>query len=172
MAESSLFYYGTEVAVGAVRQLTLTWTISGALTFVESPISHASILVYDGSNPSQADIDAFLGTSGEFDATAFDSAAIGPGATTETNMGLIVNMAGQAKSVHGFEFVSSSSQADLAHYSVGTPVSSLTVGDITPTNKGQIQVGSQGNIALKGKLSNFNTLNIGSLFMKIYWQPK
>lgn len=98
MASTSLFYYSPELGQTIPYELTLAYTISAAETISPSPMNHASYTTF-GAISSQSVIDDFLGTEDEFDYQAFNAQAMGTDC-----MGIIVNMQGQARSVHGFNF--------------------------------------------------------------------
>lgn len=133
MASTSLFYYSPELGQTIPYELTLCYSISAAETVSPTPMNHATLTTF-GAIASQSVIDDFLGTTDEFNYLAFNAQAMGT-----DSMGIIVNMFGQAKSVHGFNFTSSAAgvvvagsagTATATSISVASAAHGLVVGDV------------------------------------------
>lgn len=164
MAESSLFYYSSEVASASLRELALVWRVTGAAPALPAkvPANNASLIFPTGAHPTQVEINAFLGTTDEFLDTQFDAAAIPP-----AWIGGIVNMDGQAAEVAGA----------VAYYSpaVGTEefaVMTAETLEISSAAAASVQLGADGNLAFKVSLPNISTGTSGTLIVKVLWQPK
>ena len=124
MAQSSLFYYSPDVADSALRKTTFRLDFTTpAPTLILVPHSNAMLQASGdlGLHPTQAEIDAFLGTTNEFLEAQF---AVTP-LPTEWH-GLIIDMQGQAKDVHGLEFQATNG-ASMDVRAIGHKVTSLTL---------------------------------------------
>jgi uncharacterized protein (UPF0261 family) len=163
----SLAYYNEVLGKGAPRRLTLIHEITGAVTVAARPLAAATASLPMFGATTQAVIDAFLGTTSEFDYLAFDATSLGADA-----MGLIVNMKGQAADVISFE--SRCYSASL--YTTLVTRSALKSSALTNTSlTTQLALGSQGNIALKidwGNTPDFDGLTSGCIITDIWWVSK
>ena len=173
MAESSLFYYGAEIAKASVRELILVLEgASNAVTITSlftRPRANAVLLSYQGDFVSQEEIDDFLGTSSEFTATQFDGTAL----PVASDVGVIINMEGQAADVYAVE-VATGDLADAAAVAnlqpqIGEAVTALPAAAVTGA---QVQVGDQGNMALVFQ-GGAPMLALGSrCVIRVLWSPK
>lgn len=178
MAESSLFYYGAEIAKASVRELILVLEgASDAVTITSlftRPRANAVLLSYQGDFVSQDEIDDFLGTSSEFTASQFDGTAL----PVASDVGVIINMEGQAADVYAVQTV----VGNLSNASMDPPPGTLTwqpqLGEAVTTlpaaavTGAQVQVGSQGNIALVFQ-GGAPMLATGSrCVIRVLWSPK
>ena len=161
MASTSLYYYGQELAQAIPYDLTLAYSISASRTVSPSPQSHASLITFGAL--TQAQIDNYLGTTSEFLAAQFDGASMGA-----ESFGVLVNMLGQGKSVHGFESHAALLAGTTVVQSLGSSVTTLTSSAVA----NQIAVGSSGNIAMKFSITGFDALTTGSLIVRALWFPK
>ena len=167
MSGSSLMPFNEVFIKGVPRQLTLIYEITGAVTVAARPLAGASASLPLFAASTQAAIDAFLGTSSEFDYLAFDATSMGADA-----MGLIINMKGQAADVVGFEATCYSGSG------LTTAVTRTALKSTTLTNTSlatEIAVGADGNIALKidwGNTPDFDALTAGKINVVIQWISK
>jgi hypothetical protein len=162
MSGPSLMYYQPQLGLVNPQTLSLVWTITGAgaSTMV---VPNSAVLSTYGAIASQSVIDSFLGTSGEFPVAAFDATSMGADA-----FGVIINMAGQARSVVGMmAYVASGADTVFR----GAPSGTLTASTLETA----VQVGADGNIALKvsfGNTPDFDGLTSGIIKIDVLWVPK
>lgn len=160
----SMMPYNPVLTQGVGRLLTLNWKITAAKTVSALPIAGgaASMVVFDAI-AAQSTIDNFLGTTNEFLISQFDATAMGANAT-----GIIVNMAGQAADLVGFESVLYYTTTLPGDTNIVRSINaSTTLTASTMTN--ECAVGAYGNIALKMSWSGtIDALTSGWIVAKIY----
>lgn len=174
----SLAYYSSEVADASVYELTLCFEPKVASTtqagIVSLPATNACMIAWTDAaspgpytnffHPTQAQIDAFLGTSSEFTEAKFNATVI----DDYSAVGIIVNMEGQCKDVVGVTAMHLDA-LDVPDYQVGLDRALVS----TALAASQIQVGADGNIGLQLKMtSQVANAATGLLVVKILWQPK
>ncbi len=154
-----IFYLNEKHAKSQARFITFTFQITAAKTIVPYPRGQDCLTAFDAL--TQAQIDAYLGTSSEFLVTQFDATSMGVDA-----FGGIINMAGQAGLVISCD-VTSKTGAGLATQVVsssfggtGLAASSLTAG---------CALGANGNIAFRGVMTGVDALTSGIITVTIKW---
>ena len=171
----SLAYYSSEVADASMYELTMAFVpqtaAAGVAGIKQLPANNATLLAWtDGvvtysNHPSQSEIDGFLNTTNEFTANKFDGTVI----TTTSDVGIIVNMLGQAKAVHGVTAMHLS-DADIQDYQIGIDRALVDGGALAVSN---IQVGAEGNIGIQLKFTGAAVNAAGGLVVvKVLWEPK
>ena len=122
-----------------------------------------ALVAYDnGSAPSQADIDALLGSTNEFvQATVFGSTALGTDA-----LAMILDCEGQIASVSGIELRSVLGTTQAAQ--IGPK---LTLANTLPDNP-RVQVSALGNIGIQLVLSGLDAATSGLLLIRIHCELK
>lgn len=158
----SLAYYSSVLGSADVYEMTFAFVTSASRVSTPSPPSNAFLNTTPGLT-SQATIDDFLGTTNEFLLAQFDGVSMG----TDT-FGLIVDMKGQCKSVHGAHLMVAPIAGQTVLHSLQSPVATLS----SSTISNQVAVGANGNIGLKCLATGYNGINDGVIFVKILWQPK
>ncbi len=161
MADTNLFYWNEKFGKTQVRELQLQWQITGAKAVSHRPIGQPTLVAFDAI-ASQSTIDDFLGTTNEFLIADFDATAMGADA-----FACIINMAGQAAYVAGFEI----------HCYSGTGGSTLVTraayeSSLSGSLETAIELGANGNIAFKvdfGNTPDFDALTDGYIVAKVYW---
>ncbi len=139
----------------------LAWKITAAVT-VSKQLEGQPTLEAFGAIASQAVIDAFLGTTSEFDYLAFDATALNADV-----MGVILDMKGQCRKVlwmtaacySGTDLVDSVFRGD--HESSTLTASTLDT---------EVAVGANGNVAFKvdfGNSPDFDNLTAGLILVEL-----
>lgn len=140
------------------QSIDLIYIPTGAKAGKFAPLAPRALLAYDnGSAPSQAQVDALLGTSSEFvAATVFGSTALGTDA-----LAFVLDCEGQVAAVHSIEIrsVLGTTQAEQ----IGAPV---TLTDTLPANP-RVQLGASGNLAVQAVLSGLDAATAGVLLISI-----
>ena len=155
-----LFYLNEKHAKTQARFLTYTFQITAAKTVVAYPRGAEILPTFDAL--TQAQIDAYLGSTNEFLATQFDATAMGTDA-----FGGIINMYGQAGLVATCDVVSKTGTglATIVNSSSFGPVSGLAASSLTAG----VAVSSLGNIAFRGVLTGVDALTSGIITVTIKW---
>lgn len=164
MADTSLFYWNEKFGKTQLRELQLQWKITAAKTVSSLPVGQPVLVAFDAI-ASQTTIDNFLGTTNEFLIADFDATAMGADA-----FACIINMAGQAAYVSGFEICCYSGSGNTDQVRRGAYESSLS-GSLETA----IELGAEGNIAFKvdfGNTPDFDALTDGYIVAKVYWISK
>jgi hypothetical protein len=157
-------YWNDQVELGQCVETTLMWKITSgpAVSNLSGPVALTSF----GAVASQAVIDAFLGTTSEFDYLAFDATSLGA-----DTFAAIVNMGGQVQDLVAFEWSCFSSAA-------ATSVTRKWYSSATLTNTSLVTQGAKGadgNVAFKvdfGNSPDFDALSDGIITLKFYWHAK
>ncbi len=168
MSETSLFLYQDKFGRTQPRVLHLLWKITGAVTVVPVPIG-VPVLTTFGAISAQSTIDNFLGTTSEFNYLAYDATSMGTDA-----MGVIVNMAGQARRVDGVIARTYSGTGGATVYQAGAWANGITATTLeTAAACGySSSIAGSGNIAVKvnfAQTGSFDSLTSGFIQMDIYW---
>lgn len=164
---TSLVYYSSQVAEADVYTLSLVLEIESAGIPVGSPRNSAQFS-FTNALTAQSQVDNFLGTTGEFDYTVFTGTAMQDG--TEKSVGMLINMDGQCKAVHGFSMIAAASPGTTVFQGKGV---SQTLSNASQIN--QIQVGAEGNIGLMTSdigLTAAWAAGTVNLHIDIHWSPK
>lgn len=158
---TGLFYWNEKFGKTEPRKTTIVYKITGAKTAVQLPVGGPADLTFDGYT-TQAQIDNFLGTTNEFLVADLDSTAVGA-----DSIAVLINMEGQAAYVAALEAKCYSS----------TGGSTLVTrawyeADLTTSVETAVELGSEGNIALKvnfGNTPDFDALTDGLIILDVYW---
>jgi hypothetical protein len=159
----SLTYWNERVQMSQPRKLTLLFTITGAKAVTD--LGRSPTLVSFDTAWTQAQIDAHLGTSSEFNYLAFDSTAVGADVFSG-----IVNMSGQCAEVYGM--------VARCYSASNTVVTRQCEDAATLTNSTlatEIAKGANGNVAFKvdfGNTPDFDGLTAGTIEIEILWRSK
>ena len=162
MSDTSLFNYQEKFGRTQPRVLRLNWKITDAVTIVPVPLG-VPVLTTFSAISAQATIDAFLGTTSEFNYLAFDATSMGT-----DGFGVIVDMKGQAARVDGFKCTVYSGTDFSVPYAVGAWNAGITAS----TLESACAKGANGNIAVKCSFTqsgNVDSLTAGFIQMEIYW---
>lgn len=162
MKSVSLMNYSEKIQRGESRCLDLIFGITAAKTATElqsMPVLHT----FDALS-SQAQIDAYLGTTNEFLLAAFDATSMGTGA-----FGGIVDLGGQAAKVVAIEVHSYDTGAQLVVPKAAAASSALTSSSLQSI---QVALGANGNIAFKCTQTGIDAVTDGLIQVKIYWKAK
>ena len=165
MADTSLFYWNQKFGKTQPRELKFIWDITGAKAVSTVPIGAPVLTAFDAI-AAQATIDDFLGTVDEFLIVDFDGTAMGADA-----FACIINMAGQAQALCGFEIECFSSTGG----STLVTRASLNEGLTASTLETACELGADGNIAFKvdfGNSPDFDGLTAGMIVATVYWISK
>lgn len=165
MADTGLFYWNEKFGKTQQRVLHLQWQITAAKTVSTLPMGTPVLTAFDAL-ASQAVIDNFLGTSSEFTLAQFDATSMGADA-----FGCIVNMAGQALALTGFEISCYSGSGLTTEVRRASLASGLT----DSTLETALGLGANGNLAFKvdfGNTPDFDALTAGYIVAKVYWISK
>lgn len=164
-AATSLYYYNDQLGKVDPRQTELWLSISGAKTSAMVVPNSVALTGYDAAAfPSQAAIDAFLGTTNEFLLAAFDSTSMGTDA-----FALIVNMQGQVKTLVSAQIVTYTGTA-------GVTASSLTMANSSALTSSslssQAAKGANGNVAVRTVVSGMDGFTSGLIKVVLNWISK
>lgn len=174
--DQAIFYSNEKHGKTQPRYLEYTFQITAAKTVVAFPRGAEILPSFDAL--TQAQIDAYLGTTSEFLVTQFDTTSMGTDA-----FGGLINMTGgivsqgasspsyfqpqgQAASVISCE-ITSMTGAGLA-----TRVQSASFGPtgLAPTSlTAGCALGANGNIAFRGVLTGLDALTSGLILVRIGW---
>lgn len=160
---TSLTYWNEKAQSSQPRCLKLMFTITAAKTVTDLGKS-PTMTTFDTAF-TQAQIDAHLGTSSEFNYLAYDSTAVGADV-----FGGVVNMSGQVAEVY--------SMVARCYSASNTVVTRQCEDSSTLTNSTlatEIAKGSSGNVAFKvdfGNTPDFDGLTAGTIEIEIYWRSK
>jgi hypothetical protein len=164
MANStSLTYWNARLQSAEPRTLKLLFTITAAKTVTDT-LRSPTMTTFDTAF-TQAQIDAHLGTSSEFDYLAFDSTAVGADV-----FGGVVNMSGQCAEVY--------SMTARCYSASNTLVTRQVEDSATLTNSTlatEVAKGANGNIAFKvdfGNTPDLDALTAGTIEIEILWRSK
>lgn len=164
MAEPGIFLYQDKFGKTQPRELFFNWKITGAVTVVSLPVAVASVAyVTFGAIAAQSTIDNFLGTTAEFNYLAFDATSMGTDA-----MGIIINMAGQAKRLDAFSIAAYSGSGFATVYQAGAWNNGIT----NTTLETACALGANGNIAVKvdfHQSGSFDSLTSGNIQLRVLW---
>lgn len=174
--DQSIFYTNEKHGKTQARYLTYTFQITAAKTVVPFPRGSEILPVFDAL--TQAQIDAYLGTAGEFTAAQFDATSMGTDA-----FGGLINMTGgvvsqganplsfaqpqgQAAQVISCEITTKSGTGLATRVFSGSfGPSGLTASSLTAG----CAVGANGNIAFRGVLTGLDALTSGLITVVIGW---
>lgn len=158
MATPSYILANDALARHQKASIDLIYIPTGAKAGKFAALAPQALVAYDSAGaPSQAQIDALLGTSSEFVAsTVFGSTALGTDA-----IAMVLDCNGQIAAVHSIEIKSvlGTTQASA----LGAPVA-LT--DVLPVNP-RVQLGASGNLALQAVLTGLDAATAGVLLISI-----
>jgi len=143
--------------------IDLMYSVTGAKAGSFVQLAPRALVAYDnGTAPTQADIDALLGSTNEFvQATVFGSTALGTNA-----IALILDCDGQIAAVNGIEIRSVLGTTQAAQ--VGP---SVAIADTLPTNP-RVAVSALGNLAIQAVLSGLDAATTGLLLIRIHCELK
>lgn len=159
-------YWNDAVEQGQPVETKLFLSIAGTGSAVTlTSLSGPAVFPITDAAPTQATIDAFLGTTGEIDLLAFDSTAI----ATDT-FGVIVNMGGQVKDLIAARVESNSGTAGVTE--VVNVMLPTAAGLTDSTNASELAKGANGNVALRSVMTGFDALTGGVITITLYWMSK
>jgi hypothetical protein len=163
MATPSLIFKNDALARHQKAYIDLMYSVTGAKAGKFVALPPRALVAYDnGSAPSQADIDALLGSTNEFvQATVFGSTALGTDA-----IALILDCDGQVASVSGIEIKSVLGTTQAAQ--IGAPVA---LADTLPANP-RVAVSALGNIGVQAVLTGLDAATSGLLLIRIHCDLK
>lgn len=159
----SLTYWNERVQMSQPRVLKLWFTITAAKTVTD--LGRSPTMTTFDTAFTQAEIDAHLGTSSEFNYLAFDSTAVGADV-----FGGVINMSGQCAEVYGMVARCYSASNTIVTRQCEDS-STLTASTLAT----EIAKGSSGNIAFKvnfGNTPDFDALTAGTIEIEILWRSK
>lgn len=177
MAGPGLIYMNEQI-YQREDELIIKLKITGAGTQTLLPLNNSAVLAFQtAAVPTQAAIDAFLGSSSEFLAAQFNATSIGVDA-----LGLLVNMSGQKSGVTSLTANPNTNSAQassvLAYearmYSGSQGATIVQEGAVSGTLASTsltagVQGGSCGNIGVRAVLSGLNALTSGLIVVRIHW---
>ncbi len=163
MSQASLMHWQDQFNKGITRCDSFIWSITGAAASILVPAQSGVLSTYGAL--TQAQIDAFLGSTTEINYLAYDATAMGADA-----FGAIFNFNGQ---------VASLSQVVATCYSASnTIVTREMPTSTTLTNSSlttEAAVTSLGNVGVKvdfGNTPDFDGLTAGRIRLDLYWVSK
>ena len=163
MSQASLMFWQDQYNKGLVRQSKFIWNITGAAASILVPAQSGVLSTY--SALTQAQIDAFLGSTNEINYLAFDSTSMGADA-----FGAIFDFEGQVQSL---------SQVIGTCYSASNTIVTRTepiVATLTNTSLvTEAALTSLGNVGAKfnfGNSPDFDGLTAGTIVVDIFWVSK
>jgi len=166
VSATSLVYWNDQWGKVQPRLLRLQYNITAAVT-VAPIVSNSASLVTFSAIAAQTTIDNFLGTTNEFLIAAFDATSMGADA-----MGVIVNLAGQCRSVVMMEASCYSAAGGGTIVTRGVAsLATLTASSLAT----EVACGASGNVALKvdwGNTPDFDALTSGVISIDIHWISK
>ena len=154
-----IFYTNEKHAKSQIRTLEYVFQITAAKTIVPFPRGAEVLSTFDAL--TQAQIDAYLGTTNEFLVGLFDATSMGTDA-----FGGLINMAGQASTVVACDIISKTGTG------LATQVISSSFGGSTMASSSLTAgcaVGANGNIAFRGVMTGVDALTSGVIYVKISW---
>ena len=159
-------YWNDAIESGQPVETKLFLSIAGTGSVVTlTSLSGPAIFPITDAAPTQATIDAFLGTTAEIDLLAFDATAI----ATDT-FGLLVNMGGQVKDLIACRIESNSGTAGVTE--VVNVMQPTAAGLTASTCASELAKGANGNIALRSVMTGFDALTAGVITITLYWMSK
>lgn len=163
MSQTSLVYSNEKHAKTQPRVLRYRYDITGAKTSTAQPVGADAYLTYDAIS-AQSVIDGYLGTTNEFLVAAFDATAMGG-----DELGMIVNMKGQAAAVLGATLTLWAEAGTL-----GITLNSKYVATLTAsTVENSCALGANGNIAVKFTgVTGLDAATDGYFTIDIHWIAK
>ena len=164
MSQTSLFHYQDQYQKGLCRVDRFIWKITAATTSSLVPAQSAVLSTYTAL--TQAQIDAFLGSSSEFNYLDFDATAMGADA-----FAAIFNFLGQVQSVSSVTAKCYSSTGGSTLVTRQTQALGLTASTLETA----AEVSSSGNVAVKvdfGNTPDFDALTSGTIEIEIAWVSK
>jgi len=158
MAVPSYILSNDSLARHQKASIDLIYIPTGAKAGKFAPLAPQALVAYDNAgSPSQAQVDALLGTSSEFvAATVFGSTALGTDA-----IAMILDCNGQIAAVHSIEIKSVLGTTQASQ--IGAPVA---LADTLPVNP-RVQLGASGNLALQAVLTGLDAATAGVLLISI-----
>jgi len=163
MAQPSYIFKNDALARHQKAYIDLVYIVTGAKAGKFATLPPRALLAYDnGSAPSQADVDALLGSSSEFAVgTVYGSTALGTDA-----LAFILDCEQQIASAAAIEVkaVLGTTQSDQ----VGAP---LALANTLPDNP-RVQVSSLGNIGVQLVISGLDAATSGLVLIRIHCDLK
>lgn len=154
-----LTYWQDKLGKTQPHILEFTWEITGAKTVTEVPRGIPVLYSFDAL--TQAQIDAYLGSTNEFLEAAFDATSMGTDA-----FGGVIAMAGQASDVLWID-----SQCNLDPTADGllhnSDVKVSTLSASTLANNIEVAVSSSGNIGFKQTVTGLDAATNGLIRIQI-----
>lgn len=165
MSATGLFYTNEKHAKTQPRFMDFTYSITAAKTVSPYPIGADSFTFFDAI--TQAQIDAYLGTTNEFLAAQFDATAMGTDAfgglirmsgapSTVGQAAVAVRLVGQVYSGAGFATLTTGA----ALGSAGIAASTLSTAVAVSTN---------GNLAFRFVATGLDALTSGIIVIRVGW---
>lgn len=136
--------------------IELIYDVTGAKTGKLAALPPQAIVGYDAADFTQGAIDALLGSTNEFLATAFGSTAMATDA-----IALVLNCGGQVAAVHGVEILAlaGTTQTQQVGLVAAMADSSAAVARVAKS--------AQGNLALQCVVTDLDAATAGKLLIKI-----
>lgn len=165
MSSTGLFYVNEKHPKTQPRRLDFTFQITAAKTVSVYPVGADCFSFFDAI--TQAQIDAYLGSTNEFLAALFDSTAMGADA-----FGGIIKMGGQAGSVVRMEakcFSGTGNATLVSRAAIGS------AGLAASTLETACGISTSGNLAFKvdfGNTPDFDALTTGIIIISVWWIAK
>lgn len=161
MSSTPLTYYQDKMGKTQAHVLTFAWEITGAKAVSETIKGMPVLYSFDAL--TQAQIDAFLGSSSEFTLAQFDATSMGTDA-----FGGIIDMKGQASDIsYIHSHCNLDPTADGALINSDAKVSALS--DSTLADNIEVAVSSAGNIAFKQTVTGLDAATDGLILVTIGW---
>jgi hypothetical protein len=156
MATPSYILSNDALARHQKASIDIIYDVTGAKAGKFATLAPQAIKGYDATDFVQADIDALLGSTNEFLATAFGSTAMDTGA-----FGLILNCGGQVAAVHGVEILAlaGTTQTQQVGLVAAMADSSAAVARVAKSDLG--------NLALQCVVTDLDAATAGKLLIKI-----
>lgn len=163
MATPSFILKNDALARHQKAYIDLIYTVSGAKAGSFVAMAPRVLVAYDnGTAPTQADIDALLGSTNEFvQGTIFGSTALGLDA-----IAMVIDCDGQVQAVSGIEIKSVLGTTQATQ--VGPQVA---IANTLPTLP-RVAVSSLGNIGVQAVLTGLDAATSGALFIRIHCDLK
>lgn len=163
MSTPSFIFRSDALARHQKAFIDLIYVVSGAKAGSFAQLAPRTLVAYDnGTAPTQAEIDALLGSTNEFvQATVFGATALGI-----NTIAAIIDCDGQIQNVSGIEIrsVLGTTQGAL----VGPQVA---LADTLPVNP-RVAVSALGNVAIQAAITGLDAATSGSLFIRIHCDLK
>ena len=171
MSATSLFYSNEKHAKTQPRSMDFTYQITAAKTVTAYPQGTDSFTFFDAI--TQAQIDAYLGTTNEFLAAQFDATAMGA-----DTFGGLIRMSGSPSTLAQAAVAVRMEAMCYSGAGNATLVSRAALGSAgitASTLETAVAVSTTGDLAFKvdfGNTPDFDALTAGIIVIRVYWIAK